>query len=121
MSVLALDENCDLKIENGKFQLLTGADEIAQKLTVRFQFWLTEWFLDTRQGFPGYEQVYVKNPDLIQIRSLIREMILETPGVDYIQKLNLDFVRGDRRLDVSFSVKAKGVDEVFDYTKEFIL
>lgn len=121
MSTLAIDNNCDLIIENGSLVLRTGPDELVQKLTVSLQFWLGEWFLDTRQGFPGYEIVYVKNPDLNRIRLLYRQLIQNTPGVDFIEELTLNLDNPSRTLSVTTRIKAVGVDEVLDFTREFIL
>lgn len=36
------------------------AKEVAQRLTVAFNFFRGEWFLDTREGLPYYEEIIKK-------------------------------------------------------------
>ena len=81
-------------------QLVTGADAIAQRVAIRFKFWLGEWFLDTRQGVPYLQTVLVPNPDLTLIRTLFRRVIKTTPGVKHVGALDMRWEKAERRLIV---------------------
>jgi len=82
---LALDEaTWDVAIP---IVILRGVPAIAQRLRVRLQFFLAEWFLDKRQGIPYFQVVLVKNPDLGLIQSVFRRAILGTPGVLAIKRM----------------------------------
>jgi hypothetical protein len=96
---LALDEaTWDLKIP---VEVLRGVAAIAQRLRVRLQFFLGEWFLDQRQGMPYFQVVFVKNPDISLIQSVFRRAILQTPGVLAVKKLTTTFDRANRTFTVS--------------------
>lgn len=111
---LALDlATWDLRLDevNGAkyVVLVTGADAIAQRLAIRFKFWLGEWFLDTRQGVPYIERILVANPDLSLIRTIFRKVIVTTPGVKKVDDLEMTIDKSARRLVVS-SFRATLVD-----------
>lgn len=77
----------------------------AQKLTNRFQFFLGEWFLDTRLGVPYYQNVFVKNPDLNLIGQLFQRVITQTPNVASLTTAALNFINSSRELTAQFVVK----------------
>ena len=68
----------DLAIENGHFVLARGVGYVRQKLSVRFKFFLGEWFLDLREGVPYYRDVFTWNPNLPVIRALFRRVAIKT-------------------------------------------
>lgn len=120
MTTIKLDTNGDLAIENGSFVLLSDlVAETSQRLQIKFRFFLGEWSLDPRVGFPLFEKILVKAPDLGEIRRLIRETLLGDPAVDSIATLDLDFDRASRTLSVSFECELNdGSSLTFD---DFIL
>ena len=65
---------------------IRGAEALAQRLTVRFKFFLGEWFLDTRQGIPYFRDILVKNPNISLVQSIFRRATLLTPGVLAIRR-----------------------------------
>jgi hypothetical protein len=79
----------------------TRADEVRQHITERLRFFLAEWFLDERQGFPYFRDVFIKNPDRQVIVSALRRTIRGTPGVDTVDELTLE-VASDRSASVDF-------------------
>jgi len=91
MSDIMLDRNThDLLIENNEIRLTKGTETIDQKIKVKLLFFFNEWFLDTRQGVPYYEKVFVKNPNIPEIEVIIKNTILTTNGV--IEMLSFDSV-----------------------------
>ena len=104
MTTLKLTTAGDLDLSTGNLQLLDGNEEIAQKLKYRLQFFFGEWFLDQRLGIPYYEDIFIKNPDLVVVQGIFREVIIETPGVvGIVGELVLDLVAATRLLTVAFS------------------
>lgn len=79
-----------------------GRDAIRQAVELSIGLLLGEWFLDTTLGFPMFEQVLVKSPNIPAIKDLFRTRIEAVPGVVTCTKLDLDYNRSTRKLTVSF-------------------
>lgn len=107
MSALYLTpEANDLEFSVGRLRFTASAVEAAvQKARVRFDFWLGEWFLDTSQGFPYLERVFVKGGDLPLVESLFRRTLLGVPEIDSVLSLTLDLDRATRELSVDWVIK----------------
>lgn len=121
MTNLGLNTDGDLDFSTGGLVLVDGVDELVQKLIVRLQFFLGEWFLDQRLGIPYYQAILVKSPNLVSVQSIFREVILETPGVDeLLGAIVLSLDGALRRLSVSFTVRAT-TGEAVDFDREFII
>lgn len=116
-----LDANDDLDVTTGDLVLLTGAEAVAQELRIRFRFFLGEWFLDRRLGIPYYERILIKNPATNVVRSLLREVALETPGVLELQEFRTDFDNAARRLTVTLSARVDDSDATLDFSQAFVI
>lgn len=118
MATMKLDGG-SLARSNGSLIVITGIEEIAQKISISLQLVLGEWFLNTAEGVPYYEQIFVKNPSPGKITSIFRKAILAVPGVASIQTLTVDFERTTRKIAVRFfgtAVSGETIDfnNVFD-------
>jgi hypothetical protein len=107
-----------LATENGRLVILTGIDEISQKVSISLQLVLGEWFLNTLEGIPYFEQIFIKNPSPGKITSIFRRAILSVPGVESIQQLVVDFDRPARALSVRFFATAT-TGETIDFNQTF--
>lgn len=116
---LKLDTTGDLAIENDSFVLVDGVDAIVQDLTIRFQFFQGEWFLDTRLGMPYYQKILGEKPRLNIMKNIFRKAILLTPGILSLTDLDIVYDGASRLLSVSF--QGKSTEGEFSYDKEFIL
>jgi hypothetical protein len=117
---LQLDSSGDLEIgDDGDLILIDGIDAIKQHLTISLQFFKGEWFLDIRIGFPYFEEVLRKAPDLNVVRSLFREAILAVDGVLAVADLELDYDGITRGLSVSFSTQT--TEGPLEFDQEFII
>lgn len=106
MASLAQETDGDLKLVDGCLQLVTDvAEEAALELRNRFLMAKGEWFLDTRQGIPYLEFVFVKNPDLLLVRQLFREVILSVQGIKEI--IDLSTTLDSKTRSLSFALRAK--------------
>ena len=87
MTDLYLDKtNHDLVLDGRDLRLTTEDEDVAQRLTIRLQFLLDEWFLDTSQGLP-VTQLFIEagKDDLSTIYSIIRTEVINievVPGAD---------------------------------------
>ena len=121
MADLKLDtETGDLVINAaGDLEIVTGSDAVRQHLNLRLQFFRGEWFLDTRQGIPYFEEVLRKAPDLNVVQSLLREAIETTPGVLGISEFSLDYDGVTRTLSLDF--RATTTDGPLEFTAAFVI
>ena len=101
---IKVDENREFVIVNGDLVLIDGGEALQQKLSIKLKFVLGEWFIDVGYGIPYPEYIWVKNPDLTVIESLLKAAILEEPGVKELKTFSMNYQPQQRRLDVSFSV-----------------
>lgn len=100
---LALNDNYDLT--GG---IVTGSEEIIQRVRLRLYRILGEWFLNTGSGIPWYESGAgilgaPKNKiDLVNL--MLRQCILETAGVERIMDFQSEFLLGQRGLTIYTSL-----------------
>jgi hypothetical protein len=120
MSDIALNNDGDIDVTNSDLSIVEGTDAIAQHISIRLQFFRGEWFLDTRLGIPYYQDVLVKNPDLVVIRGIFREVILETPGVQELVTFDTTFDAATRKLTVTFQALLT-TGEILDFSESFII
>lgn len=102
---LKLDSSRDLAIETFDVAGVAGADEVAQRIGTRLRLFRGEWFLDTTAGTPWYDTVLVQDPDPAAIEAAIKDAIRAVEEVEEILAFDMDFDRGKRRIDVSFTAR----------------
>ncbi len=92
----------DLDITGGRFTLISGAEEKAQKITNALELARGEWFLDIREGVPYFEAILgARNPDLEIVKRIFRRTILSVEGI--VDVLDLVLTLGaDRELAYSW-------------------
>lgn len=82
--------------------LVTGSDEIIQRVRLRLNRILSEWFLNVDSGLPWYEDgagiLGAPKNKFEMATLLIRQCILDTAGVDRIMEFNTEFLLGSRNL-----------------------
>lgn len=112
---MALDSNGDMALNSAGIPFFIGsADEAIQRLRVRFLFFLGEWYRDQRLGVPYYQHVLIKDPNLVLVRSLWRQLILDTPGITSINRLTESFDRAKRELRPVFEAVFEDGTEITD-------
>jgi hypothetical protein len=121
MSDLLINDSGDLEIgEDGDLVLATGLDAVAQHIRIRLRFFLGEWRFNPAVGIPYFQTIMVKRPNLDVVRSILREVVATTPGVEQVARLELDFDRAARTLRVRLGVIADG-GQALDFSEEMIL
>lgn len=96
----------DIDITDGKLSLVDGLEYTRQKLLIRLRFFLGEWFLDERLGFPYFERVLGKKNPRTSLDALFRQVILSTPDVIEILTFTADLDTNSREYSLAFKVRA---------------
>ncbi len=104
---IALDKTThDIYLKDNDMQLVSDSDHVVQHLKVRLQFFKNEWFLDTAPGVPFFEDIFVKNPNVPNIDSVIKAQIIDTPEVEEILEFNSSFNNSTRQYTLNFKVRS---------------
>ena len=82
--------------ENNSILLATGNEEIEQRIEQRLSTWAGEWFLNTTLGVPYLSDVFLRSGDVPVVRSLIRQVIVDTPGVQDVRDIEAALPRTAR-------------------------
>jgi hypothetical protein len=88
------------------------ATYVRQNLSVTFNFWAGEWFLDTREGIDYFGLVYGRKYDRGLLTALFRDAALATTGVGSVDSLELRFDNVARQLYVDFAGTTDTGDDV---------
>jgi len=105
--------------ETYDIELVDGLDAIAQDCEIRLQFFLGEWYLDTRLGVPYFQKILGQKPRIQAVKGIFRDAILTTPGILNIFELTIDYINTTRTLTVSF--RAETVEGSFEFNEELII
>jgi len=106
---------------DGGLTLVTGVLATAQKIVIRLRFFKGEWFLDLDTGLDYIGVILRKGTPLPLIASLYREALAETPGVESVISLDLEFDRPTRNLRVFGSCVHAGLDEPINFDVRFVV
>ena len=105
----------DMLLEDSSFHFVEGVQAVVQKVAMTFAMFLGEWFLDLTKGFPYREEILVKNPDLDKIRRRYEKTLTDIEEIIEVQKLELNFDRATRNLQVNFrALSSEGLIVVED-------
>lgn len=97
--------NNDLTITDGKIDMISGADEVSQRIRVTLNHEYGEYFLNIPGGTPWYSAI-LGSKDKDTVLLILRKIILDVPGV--ISVLDVQLTQSGR--DVSISARAEVQD-----------
>ena len=97
----ALNEDGDEYADATGLAMTGDLDGISQQVELRLGFFKGEWFLDEEAGLPWYQDILVKNPNLIRIRHIFPTAILSVNGISDVTYLDVRFT-GARTVTVEF-------------------
>lgn len=100
---IKLTADHDLLFNSGDIVLVDGAARIAQQIKVTLLTWYGEYFLDTTFGVPYLESIMVKAPNRADIEWILRQRILDVPGVDRVDAMSIQYDNQTRNMLVTFS------------------
>lgn len=101
-----LDANGDMTFGRGSQNLTYGSYAVGQAIQTRLKLLKGEWFEDTEDGLPLFQQMLGKRYSVNNLQivdSLIRERILGTTDVTEITEYSSNFSSEDRTY--SFTAK----------------
>ena len=78
-------------------------DSVVQAVVIRLRWIYQEWRLGPQYGFPWFEEVFVKNPNIVKIKSLIRNEIINVQGVTGASVESVDYDVATRTCKVAFT------------------
>lgn len=102
MTVRRLDKNGDITTSGQHF--ITEKEEVAQTIKTRLQLFLGEYFRNTNEGTPWFQQILVKGANLSEVDAIIRRRITQTEGVQTIISYNANFDLDNREYKIEVSV-----------------
>ena len=112
---LLLDKTTnDLIVRGFDLQVADGSISTEQRLKVKLQIFLGEWFLNRTAGLPYQDAALSKTPDLVELEARLKESILSVEKVLEITAFQLNYNNSSRGLSVNFSVNAEGGNIVMD-------
>ena len=94
MSDIRLDKSGDIEVSPTGDIYLT--ESVRQAVLIRLRWIWNEWRLWPELGFPWFEEVFVKNPNTVKIRSLIRNEIMQVKGVTAAEVTSVSYDRAKR-------------------------
>lgn len=98
---ILLDANGDLDIsERGD---ISFGDSVAQKIRIRLLWFEGEWRWDTEEGLPYFEELFVKNPDVDEFESLVREKIFDVDEVTEVREVLISYDRQERTATIKYT------------------
>jgi hypothetical protein len=81
----------EIDLTLGKPSLVTGIDQVVQKLCIRLQIFTGSWFLDLSVGIPYFDVVLRKAVNESDILQIFFEALSNTRGVASVDELSLTF------------------------------
>lgn len=104
---LLLTKTGDLAI--GETGDISVTQSVVQAVSIRLKWVLGEWRLGPAMGFPYFEEVFVKNPNLTKIKYLLRDMVMEVDGVTNVGDVDItaDPKTRTAKIAIVFSVNEK--------------
>ena len=102
MKDILLTLDGDLSID--EFGDISLTDSVRQAVRIRLLWFLEEWRFAPTFGVPYFESVFIKNPSLAQIRSIIRKEVISVDEVLDARNISIDFDRVKRTARITLDI-----------------
>lgn len=106
MKIRKVDSNGDYVFGQPNDMYENEAKGVALLVVDRLNLWLGTWFANTNEGMPYFEDMLGKK-DITYIESIIRMTILETTGVESMERFECYFNINTRQLMVEAVIKTQ--------------
>jgi phage baseplate assembly protein W len=111
LTAFAQGTNCtDLDLTNGKATLVSGAEEIAQRIRITLQTQLGESVYDRSGGTPYLEVLMAPGTTELAMRATVETVLLNVTGVSRVDELTVTIA--DRVASISGNVTSTAGDTV---------
>ena len=102
----------DLVISNGSFARVTGSNEVTQRVKVALWHYQGEYFLDTTQGVPYYQDILGAKTSASVLGVILRRQILLVPNVLRVSAFSINYNNATRQADFDCVIEvARGPNE----------
>ena len=102
MKVRKLTDDGDMRLGRGSSDFYTdSAEGVAQNVVTRLALWQGTWFIDTEEGTPWLQRVLGKKT---AVETIIRDRILQTPGVRELRSFQAILDPDTRRISVQATI-----------------
>ena len=103
--MLDIKLNADGDLDVSTFGDISTTESVRQAVLIRLRWIYDEWRLGPEYGFPWFEEVFVKNPNTVKIKQLIREEILKVSEVRAAEVTKVDYDPAKRTAKFYYTVK----------------
>lgn len=100
-----LDTNHDFVLSGQDLRMTTPEEDVVNRLSIRLQFLLEEWFLDNTTGLPYTQNFFQAQFGLDEIYERLRIEINDTDGVEELISLVLTPAGNEKSLRVDFTIR----------------
>ena len=98
---IKLDKSGDIVVSDiGDFSL---TESVRQAVVIRLRWIHDEWRFGPEYGFPWYEEMWVKNPNITKLKSMIRSEIMQVEGVTDARIDEVEYKPGARSAKFRFT------------------
>lgn len=94
----------DILLLNGGFQPVRNSDRVSQKIFIRLNGFIGEWWLDPAFFVPWYEGVLGKGKQRSLVDSTIKNQITTVSGVKSLTEYSFDYEPSTRSVTIGFTV-----------------
>lgn len=91
---IMLDADGDIKVS--AIGDISTTESVRQAVKIRLRWIYNEWRLGPEFGFPWFEEVFVKEPNTVKIRQLIRDEIMKVDEVTAAEVTSVAYDRAKR-------------------------
>lgn len=105
MIVRKLSMDNDMLFGQGLSNFAKHAEAVAQNVRTRLLLVLGEWFLNTEDGTPYLENVFIKPAQLPLVAATLKARIVETEDVMELNEFELLFDSTERTFTISAKVR----------------
>lgn len=95
MKDIRLNDAGDIAVtEYGDISL---TESVKQQILIHLRWIKEEWRLGPDLGFSWFEDIWVKNPNIENIRQLVREEIMQVEGVTNAEVYDVKYIAKERK------------------------
>lgn len=105
MIVRKLNMEGDMLFGQGLSNFAKDSEAVAQNVRTRLLLVLSEWFLNTEDGTPYLENIFIKPAQLSLVEATLKARIVETEDVAELNEFELLFDSAERTATISAKVR----------------
>lgn len=99
---IMLDGGGDIAVSDTGDIAITNS--VRQAVMIRLRWIYGEWRLGPEMGFPWFEEVFKKNPNIQKVQHLIRDEIMKVTGVSGATVQTVKYDKSKRSIKIAYTV-----------------